>query len=119
MDLHQSKNKMDNKAISKMNKKELYEKCQKQEQEIQKLSLFQEDREDVLNDFDDDNDNLIEENKKLKEKVKELKEENKSYNTIKFKEWTRETFHARILASGETDTSDLNIKTYIKMLESK
>ena len=32
MDLHQSKNKMDNKAISKMNKKELYEKCQKQEQ---------------------------------------------------------------------------------------
>ena len=65
---------MENKAISKMNKKELYEKCQKQEQEIQKLSLFQDKSEDLLNDFDDDNDNLIEENKKLKEKLDELQQ---------------------------------------------
>ena len=61
---------MENKAISKMNKKELYQKCQEQQQEIQKLSLYQEDRDELLNDFDDDNDNLIEEVKKLKETLK-------------------------------------------------
>ena len=38
------------KSMSKMNKKELYEKCQKQEQEIQKLSLFQDNHEDIINE---------------------------------------------------------------------
>ena len=63
---------MDNKAISKMNKKELYEKCQKQEQEIQKLSLFQDYHEDIINDYDDDSDNLL-------EKIRILKVKNASY----------------------------------------
>ena len=58
-----------------MNKKELYEKCQKQEQEIQKLSLFQDNSEDILNDYDDDNDNLIEEVKKLNISLKEYQHE--------------------------------------------
>ena len=39
---------MENKSISKMNKKELYEKCQEQKEEIQKLSLFQDNSDDVI-----------------------------------------------------------------------
>lgn len=63
---------MDNKAISKMNKKELYQKCQEQQQEIQKLSLFQDYHEDIINDYDDDSDNLL-------EKIRILKVKNASY----------------------------------------
>lgn len=64
---------MENKAISKMNKKELYEKCQKQEQEIQKLSLFQEDREDVIKHNKNSFNELLRENEKLKEELEEMK----------------------------------------------
>ena len=38
---------MENKAISKMNKKELYQKCQEQQQEIQKMKLFEDNRDEL------------------------------------------------------------------------
>ena len=61
---------MENKAISKMNKKELYEKCKKQREEIQKLSLFEDNR-----------DELIKHNKKV---IEELRKE---INTTKSVTW--------------------------------
>ena len=84
--LYNEKSKMENKAISKMNKKELYEKCQKQEQEIQKLSLFQEDREDVIKHNKNSFNELLRENEELQEENDTLKEELKKLIKIKLEE---------------------------------
>ena len=72
--LHNKKSKktMENKAISKMNKKELYEKCQMQQQEIQKLSLYQDDREDIIKHNKNSFNELLRENEKLKRENKAL-----------------------------------------------
>ena len=70
---------MENKSISKMNKKELYEKCMKQQEEIQKLTLFQDYHEDIVNDYDGDADNLLEEIKNLKRNLKSARERCKTW----------------------------------------
>ena len=70
---------MENKAISKMNKKELYEKCQMQQQEIQKLSLYQDDREDIIKHNKNSFNELLRENEKLKRELQEYRDE---YNKI-------------------------------------
>ena len=75
---------MENKAISKMNKKELYEKCMKQQEEIQKLSLFSDNNIDNLKDEYEISEikinRLEEENEKLKE------EKNKYFSYLKDKD---------------------------------
>ena len=53
-------------ALSRMNKKQLYEECKKLRIENMKLTLFQD--QDIMN-----------ENEQLKYKIQELQEENKDY----------------------------------------
>ena len=98
---------MENKAISKMNKKELYQKCQEQQEEIQKMKLFQDNSEDVLNDFDDDNDNLIDEVKKLKISIKEYKNEYHNLEQSSLDEKNKLRKENEILRNANTTYVDL------------
>tara|TARA_R110000822_G_scaffold289725_1_gene411060 strand:+ start:1513 stop:2103 length:591 start_codon:yes stop_codon:yes gene_type:complete len=59
-----------------MNKKELYELCKEQQGKIKKMKVDEGYHEDIINDYDDDSDNLLEQIKKLKEENEKSKKEN-------------------------------------------